>query len=98
MHRRISTQPLPPHPPLPRYYPDPLQRQRFVREIFDETAAWYDGIVAMLSFGSGSRLPARRAASRREVRAVVPHVEAGEEDVHCAAAAWRHHRPPRSDR
>jgi demethylmenaquinone methyltransferase/2-methoxy-6-polyprenyl-1,4-benzoquinol methylase len=51
----MSTQPLPPHPPLPRYYADPSQRQRFVREIFDETAAWYDGIVATLSFGSGSR-------------------------------------------
>src|ERR1700737_1258905 len=47
--------PLPPHPPLPQYYGDASQRQRFVREIFDETATWYDGIVSMLSFGSGSR-------------------------------------------
>ncbi|MGZ7040286.1 MAG: class I SAM-dependent methyltransferase [Thermoanaerobaculia bacterium] len=59
----MTAQPLPPHPPLPQYYGDASQRQRFVREIFDETAVWYDGIVSMLSFGSGSRY--RRAALAR---------------------------------
>jgi len=51
----MTAQPLPPHPPLEQYYGDPSQRQRFVREIFDENAVWYDAILGMLSFGSGSR-------------------------------------------
>src|SRR5205823_4465871 len=46
---------IPPHPPLPQYYGEPSQRERFVRDIFDETAAWYDDIIGMLSFGSGNR-------------------------------------------
>jgi demethylmenaquinone methyltransferase/2-methoxy-6-polyprenyl-1,4-benzoquinol methylase len=54
---------IPPHPPLSQYYGDAAQRERFVRDIFDETAAWYDDIIAMLSFGSGNRY--RRDALRR---------------------------------
>src|ERR1051326_1101256 len=54
---------IPPHPPLPHYYGDASKRERFVREIFDETAEWYDGIIAMLSFGSGNRY--RRDALKR---------------------------------
>ena len=46
---------IPPHPPLSDYYDDPNKRERFVREIFDETAEWYDAIIGMLSFGSGNR-------------------------------------------
>jgi demethylmenaquinone methyltransferase/2-methoxy-6-polyprenyl-1,4-benzoquinol methylase len=45
---------LPPHAPLAEYYGDPSRRERFVRDIFDETAEWYDDIIAMLSFGSGN--------------------------------------------
>src|SRR5947199_56284 len=45
---------LPPHPPLPRYYPTAERREEFVRQIFDETAEWYDAIIGMLSFGSGN--------------------------------------------
>jgi len=59
----MSAQPLPPHPPLERYYGDPSQRQRFVRALFDDTAVWYDAIIGMLSFGSGGRY--RRDALRR---------------------------------
>ena len=51
----MSAQPLPPHPPLEEYYADPSQRQKFVRELFDGTAEWYDSIIQMLSFGSGGR-------------------------------------------
>ena len=54
---------IPPHPPLQQYYGDASQRERFVRDIFDETAAWYDDIIGMLSFGSGGRY--RRDALRR---------------------------------
>jgi len=46
---------IPPHPPLSSYYGDASKRERFVREIFDETAEWYDEIITMLSFGSGNR-------------------------------------------
>ena len=42
-----------PHPPLREYYGDPSQRERFVRDIFDETAQWYDWTDRYLSFGSG---------------------------------------------
>lgn len=46
---------LPPHPPLQQYYGRADQREEFVRQIFDETAEWYDAIIGMLSFGSGNR-------------------------------------------
>src|SRR5256885_8422321 len=46
---------LPPHPPLQQYYPDAERREEFVRQIFDDTAEWYDTIIGMLSFGSGNR-------------------------------------------
>jgi demethylmenaquinone methyltransferase/2-methoxy-6-polyprenyl-1,4-benzoquinol methylase len=46
---------LPPHPPLPQYYGEATRREQFVRTIFDDTAEWYDSIIAMLSFGSGNR-------------------------------------------
>src|SRR3954453_18394100 len=46
---------LPPHPPLQQYYPTAERREEFVRQIFDDTAEWYDTIIGMLSFGSGNR-------------------------------------------
>jgi demethylmenaquinone methyltransferase/2-methoxy-6-polyprenyl-1,4-benzoquinol methylase len=45
---------LPPHPVLGEYYGDASKREGFVRNIFDETAEWYDDIIGMLSFGSGN--------------------------------------------
>jgi demethylmenaquinone methyltransferase/2-methoxy-6-polyprenyl-1,4-benzoquinol methylase len=54
---------LPPHPPLQRYYGDAERREQFVRNIFDDTAEWYDSIIAMLSFGSGNMY--RRQALER---------------------------------
>lgn len=45
---------LPPHPVLSGYYGQAENREQFVRTIFDETAEWYDDIIAMLSFGSGN--------------------------------------------
>jgi demethylmenaquinone methyltransferase/2-methoxy-6-polyprenyl-1,4-benzoquinol methylase len=52
-----------PHPPLRRYYDDPSRRETFVREIFDDTARWYDMAASMLSFGSGDFY--RREAIKR---------------------------------
>ena len=54
---------LPPHPPLDKYYGDASQREEFVREIFDDTAEWYDWTVRFMSFGSGAWY--RREAVRR---------------------------------
>src|SRR2546430_8803472 len=42
-----------PHPPLRTFYGDAARRERFVRNLFDETAPWYDTAVAFLSLGSG---------------------------------------------
>lgn len=45
--------PLAPHVPLTRYYADEPERHRYVRRIFDDTAADYDRIESVLAFGSG---------------------------------------------
>ena len=54
---------LAPHPPLTKYYKDAARREEFVRDIFDETAPWYDWAIRFMSFGSGSWY--RREAVRR---------------------------------
>lgn len=46
---------LAPHPPLRNFYGDPARRESFVRDLFDDTAPWYDVAVGVLSFGSGRR-------------------------------------------
>lgn len=54
---------LSPHPPLPEYYGEAGQRERFVRDLFDDTAPWYDWALALMSFGSAGRY--RRQALER---------------------------------
>ena len=49
-----------PHVPLTDYYRTEQDRQAYLRRIFDDTAADYDRIEAMLAWGTGSRY--RRAA------------------------------------
>lgn len=44
-----------PHAPLTDYYPTEQDRQAYLRNIFDSTAADYDRIEAMLAWGTGSR-------------------------------------------
>ncbi len=44
-----------PHVPLTDYYATEQDRQAYLRNIFDNTAADYDRIEAMLAWGSGSR-------------------------------------------
>jgi demethylmenaquinone methyltransferase/2-methoxy-6-polyprenyl-1,4-benzoquinol methylase len=46
--------PLAPHPPLPDFYGDAARRERYVRNLFDDTAPWYDITIGFLSFGSGA--------------------------------------------
>ena len=52
-----------PHPPLTDYYGDAEKRESYVRDIFDETAPWYDWATWFLSFGSGDWY--RREALKR---------------------------------
>lgn len=42
-----------PHGPLPAYYGDEAEHQRFLRRIFDETASDYDRIERVMALGSG---------------------------------------------
>jgi demethylmenaquinone methyltransferase/2-methoxy-6-polyprenyl-1,4-benzoquinol methylase len=58
-----EVKPVVPHPPLEKYYGDPGHREEYVRELFDETAPWYDWAVRFMSFGSGSWY--RREALKR---------------------------------
>jgi demethylmenaquinone methyltransferase/2-methoxy-6-polyprenyl-1,4-benzoquinol methylase len=46
--------PLPPHPPLQRYYRNEAERRRQVGAWFDQAAGDYDWINRALSFGSGA--------------------------------------------
>ncbi|HEX2059677.1 MAG TPA: class I SAM-dependent methyltransferase [Thermoanaerobaculia bacterium] len=62
---------IPPHPPLTDYYGDPERREEFVRDIFDETAPWYDWSIRFMSFGSGDwyrREALKRAGLERGMR------------------------------
>ena len=52
-----------PHIPLTDYYQTEQDRQAYLREIFDNTAADYDRIESMLAWGTGSRY--RREALMR---------------------------------
>jgi demethylmenaquinone methyltransferase/2-methoxy-6-polyprenyl-1,4-benzoquinol methylase len=54
---------LPPHAPLPQYYADEVEHERFVRSMFDATAADYDRVERLLAWGTGSWY--RRQALRR---------------------------------
>ncbi len=46
--------PVVPHPPLRHFYRHSGERERFVSELFDGSAPWYDWAIAFLSFGSGN--------------------------------------------
>ena len=51
--KELLTKAVAPHPPLTDSYDAPAKREEYVREIFDETAPWYDWATWFLSFGSG---------------------------------------------
>ncbi len=44
---------LPPHRPLTEYYADEAARHRWLRGVFDTTAADYDRVESLMAFGSG---------------------------------------------
>lgn len=54
--------PIAPHPPLREFYGETANRERFVKQLFDEGAPWYEWATTFLSLGSGARY-------RREVLA-----------------------------
>jgi demethylmenaquinone methyltransferase/2-methoxy-6-polyprenyl-1,4-benzoquinol methylase len=58
---------LSPHPPLAEYYDRPEGRRRFVRDLFNNTAANYDRIENLMAFGSGPWYR-RRALARAGLR------------------------------
>ena len=58
-----SADKLPPHRPLTDYYPDETARHRWLRGVFDTTAADYDRVESLMAFGSGHWY--RRQALRR---------------------------------
>jgi len=47
--------PLPPHPPLRRYYEGESEHRRRIDDWFDHAAGAYDWITQVMSFGSGHR-------------------------------------------
>ncbi len=57
-----------PHTPLPAYYRDEAEHARYLRRIFDSTAADYDRIESVLALGSGPWY--RRTALQRAGLAV----------------------------
>ena len=65
-----------PHRPLTNYYQTEQDRQVYLREIFDNTAADYDRIEAMLAWGSGSRYR-RQALTRGGLKAGMKVLDVG---------------------
>ena len=61
-----------PHAPLPAYYGDEVEHERFLSRIFDDTAPDYERIERVLAFGTGAAY--RRAALRRAELADGAHV------------------------
>jgi len=56
-----------------QYYEGPEQKQRFLREIFDKTAPYYEGVAEWGWFGTGSyyrRDVLKRAGFKPEMRAI----------------------------
>lgn len=65
-----------PHGPLTDYYQTEQDRQAYLRKIFDDTAADYDRIEAMLAWGTGSRYR-RQALVRGGLKAGMTVLDVG---------------------
>ena len=65
-----------PHNPLTDYYQTEQDRQAYLRQIFDNTAADYDRIESMLAWGSGSRYR-REALMRTGLKAGMKVLDVG---------------------
>ena len=71
-----AAQVLRPHTPLPAYYGEEADRERYLRRIFDDTAADYDRIEKVLAFGSG-RWYRHQALKRAQLRAGAEVLDVG---------------------
>jgi demethylmenaquinone methyltransferase / 2-methoxy-6-polyprenyl-1,4-benzoquinol methylase len=58
----VSPDPLPPHPPLERYYSREEERPALVNEMFDAGAPYYEWVCRVMSLGAGE--PYRAQALR----------------------------------
>jgi demethylmenaquinone methyltransferase/2-methoxy-6-polyprenyl-1,4-benzoquinol methylase len=67
---------LPPHAPLPRYYSNEEEHERFVRHMFDSTAVDYERVERMLAWGTGSWYR-RQALQRAGLQAGMRVVDVG---------------------
>ncbi len=65
-----------PHAPLPDYYADEGEHRRFLRRLFDDTAADYDRVERLLALGSG-RWYRRQALRRAGLAAGMSVVDVG---------------------
>jgi len=54
-HPKRIRDPVVPHPPLRRFYPNESDHRRFVGDLFDTGAEHYEWINRVMSLGSGSR-------------------------------------------
>jgi demethylmenaquinone methyltransferase/2-methoxy-6-polyprenyl-1,4-benzoquinol methylase len=67
---RTEVTPVPPHAPLTQYYGAPDERERYVADLFDRTARYYNTVEKL--FGNGGllyrRLALRRAGLRRGMK------------------------------
>lgn len=88
MPNPLPAGPLPPHPPLARYYGSEEQRRRQVDAWFDEAASDYDWINQAMSFGSGHRYR-REALLRAGLAAGMSLLDAGTGTGGVAAQAQR---------
>jgi demethylmenaquinone methyltransferase/2-methoxy-6-polyprenyl-1,4-benzoquinol methylase len=67
---RDERKPVPPHTPLTQYYGEDAERERYVADLFNRTAKYYNTVEKL--FGNGGllyrRLSLRRAGLRRGMR------------------------------
>jgi demethylmenaquinone methyltransferase/2-methoxy-6-polyprenyl-1,4-benzoquinol methylase len=59
----VSSEPLPPHPGLERYYGSAAERPAFVNDLFDEGAPYYEWVCRVMSFGTGEQYRQRALRS-----------------------------------
>ena len=77
-----------PHVPLTEYYQTEQERQAYLRQIFDNTAADYDRIESLLALGTGSRYR-REALMRAGLKAGMKVLDVGVGTGLLAAQACR---------
>jgi demethylmenaquinone methyltransferase/2-methoxy-6-polyprenyl-1,4-benzoquinol methylase len=65
-HEATPNQPVPPHTPLTQYYGETAERERYVADLFNRTARYYNTVEKL--FGNGGLLYRRLALRRAGLR------------------------------